>query len=176
MDINRAIEIAKKLEPASGPSLEMDKKNLSPEELRQKLRALFLRYKKEAKILKAHPDKNYEQIKAIFDANVAAHSQIVIQISTFVNAVLGKNGDLEALAKSAARRIVLADPRIESHLKGKSVAEKTEISKKIASEVEKMLVEYFEKFTGRDLDKIMVIDELTTKTTAEIAGMLNSEL
>ena len=80
--------------------------------LENKLKEIFDSNRKAAEIIKKHPGQSFEQIKKTFDLNVSAHVIVSNHIGLFVSNVLNRKGDLAILAGSAAKRIVLSDPRI----------------------------------------------------------------
>lgn len=172
VDIDKAIQIAKKLNPDTGPSLEMSRKSLSDDEMIVKLERFFDDYERAMKVVEQHPGKNYQQIKAIFDANTKTHVNNLIFISTFVNDVLDKKGDLNSLAKSAARRVVLADERLNNFYAENKKVDPATTSKKIAENIEMMLIEYFTSLKGTNIDRGKIIDELTREVTISVAKSL----
>ncbi|MFA5158254.1 MAG: hypothetical protein WC451_03680 [Patescibacteria group bacterium] len=175
MSIEKAIEIAKKIDPAIGPSLEMDKKNMTEAQLSVKLRDFFDAYENAAKFKQAHPGKNNKELESMVAQNINAHVNNDFHVATFVASVLSKKGDLEALSLSAARRIVLSDPRIEIYFKANPSADKIKLSEKITAEIQKILMDYFLKFKGRAVDSEAISAELTVSVTKKIAELLNQK-
>ncbi len=171
-NIDKAIEIAKRIDPNIGPALDMDRKSLSESKLREKLLRFFELNKKAADVILAHPGKSFEEIKASFDANVAAHARISIQVASFVNDIFSKKSDLSALALSASRRIVLADPRIENFYKINPKIDPAATSQEISEDVQSMLVNYFENLKGRNIDQEKIIEDITAKITLQIGQLL----
>lgn len=173
MSLDKAIEIAKKIDPAIGPSLEMDKKNLSEAQLTQKLRDFFTAYGNAAKFKLAHPGKTNKELEGLVLMNMNAHINNDFHIATFVVSVLGKKGDLESLSLSAARKIVLSDPRIEDHFKTNPEADKIKISQQISDEVQKLLMDYFLHFKGQKIDSENITMDLTVAATKKVAEILS---
>ena len=172
MSLDKAIEIAKKIDPNIGPSLDMERKNLPEEQLKAKLRQFFAANKKAAEIILAHPGKSQEEIIHSFDLNLKAHVNNNFHIATFVGNVLNRKGDLAILAGSAAKRIVLSDPRIEIAFAKLKTEEKVVRAKEISDTIAEELTTYFENFKSKELDQVAIIDELTTKITAKIGREL----
>ena len=168
-DIEKAIKIAKELNPDIGPSLDMARKNAPDEVMAIKLKKFFDDYEKAMKIVESHPGKNYQQIKAVFDSNAKTHATNYTFLSAFVNDVLDKKGDLGSLAISASRRIILADERLNKFYQENKQVNPAETSKGIAGEVEKNLVTYFSNLKGKKLDRIKIIQELTEEITMLVA-------
>ena len=174
MNLNKAIEIAKEIEPSVGPALDMDRKNLSDVELAAKLRNFFLAYKQAAEFSLAHPDKEPEELVAIMKSNIAAHINNDFHIATFVASVLAKKGDLATLADSAAKRIVLSDPRIEAAFAKLKSEQKVAKAKEISAAIAGELTNYFENLKGKVLNREAIINELTTRVTAKVAETLKT--
>jgi len=173
MSLDKAIEIAKKIDPNIGPSLDMERKNLPEEQLKAKLRQFFAANKKAAEIILAHPGKSQEEIIHSFDLNLKAHVNNNFHIATFVGNVLNRKGDLAILAGSAAKRIVLSDPRIAAAFQKLKPEEKAARAEKIFDALASGLTSYFENFKGKELDRAAIIEELTTKVTKKIAEILS---
>lgn len=173
-NIDRAVGIAKQIDPDIGPTLEMEKKSLSEEELKAKLLNFFQLNKQAAEIILAHRGQSFEQIKASFNANVAAHVQNGIQIAMFVNNVMNKKGDLSTLANSAAGKVVAADPRLDGFLQANPKISADAGRKEIADDIEKILVAYFTNLKGATLDQNRIIEELAGKVTGRIGEILRA--
>lgn len=169
VDIDRAIKIAKELNPDIGPSLDIARKNAPDEVMVIKLKKFFDDYEKAMKIVESHPGKNYQEIKEVFDLNAKTHATNYTFLSAFVNDVLDKKGDLGSLAISASRRIILADERLNKFYRENQHIDPAETSKGIASEVEKSLVSYFSNLRGKKLDRQKIIQDLTKETTMLVA-------
>jgi hypothetical protein len=164
-DISKLIEIAKKIDPSVGPTFDMARKSSDDDQMLAKLQSFFNSYEKALKIIKQHPGKNYQQIKESFDLNTKTHVANLTFLSAFVNDVLDKKGDLDSLAVSASRRIILADERLNKfYLENKQV-DPAATSKEIATEVEKNLVTYFSNLKGKKLDRAKIIEDLTEEVT-----------
>lgn len=172
MSLEKALEIAKKIDPAIGPSLEMDRKNLSENELAAKLREFFDAYEKAAKFKLAHPGKSNKELEGMVAQNINAHVNNDFHIAIFVTRVLKKKGDLEGLAQTAARGIVLSDPRIAEYFSKNPKADKVKLSESISTQTQKALTDYFLKFKGQNVDSEAITAELTTLVTKQIAEML----
>lgn len=175
MSIDKAIEIAKKIDPAIGPSLEIDRKNLSDKELAVKLQDFFEVNKKAAEIVMAHPGKSPAELKQTIDTNISAHINNDFHILIFITNVLAKKSDLSSMAQSCARRIVLSDPRIEAAFKTLTVVEKAAEAEKIYNIIVADLVSYFENTKGKKLDSEAMVEELTTAVTKKVAETLHAE-
>jgi len=165
VDIDRAIKIAKELNPDIGPSLDMARKNAPDEVMVIKLKKFFDDYEKAMKIVESHPGKNYQEIKEVFDLNAKTHATNYTFLSAFVNDVLDKKGDLGSLAISASRRIILADERLNKFYAENKQVNPAETSKEIAAEIEKNLVTYFSNLKGKKLDRTKIIEDLTEDVT-----------
>ncbi|PIZ27852.1 hypothetical protein COY45_00205, partial [Candidatus Berkelbacteria bacterium CG_4_10_14_0_8_um_filter_42_34] len=81
--------------------------------------------------------------------------------------------DLAILAGSAAKRIVLSDPRIAAAFQKLKPEEKAARAEKIFDALASGLTSYFENFKGKELDRAAIIEELTTKVTKKIAEILS---
>jgi hypothetical protein len=171
-DIEKAIKIAKELDPSIGPSLDIDRKNMSEPQMIARLKKFFDDYDKAIQVVKTHPGQSYEQIKQTFDTNVKSHSRALIHVAALVNDVMGKNGDLNSLATSAARKIVLSDQRIKNFLQSNPKSDKAKVSQEIAETLEKNLINYFANLKGTELNKIAIIEELTNKSVLTVAEIL----
>lgn len=176
MSLDKAIEIAKKIDPAIGPTLDLDRKNLPEEQLKAKLRQFFETNKKAAEFILAHPGKSADELSAMIEINIKAHVNNNFHISIFVANVLAKKGDLATLADSAAKRIVLSDPRIEAAFVKLKPEEKISRARKISDAITSELVSYFENLKGKELDRAAIIEELTTKVTIKIAEILQTKV
>ena len=174
MSLDKAIEIAKKIDPGVGPSLEIDRKNMSEPQLRAKLQDFFAVNKKAAEIALAHPGKSFVEIKQSIDNNISAHVNNDFHVLTFVGNVLAKKGDLASLAQSCARRIVLSDPRILNYFVQNPKADKIKLSQTLSDDLQTLLVNYFENVKGKKLNSEAMVDELTTQVTKKVAETLKS--
>ena len=174
MSIEKAIEIAKKIDPAIGPSLDMDKKNLSEAQLKIKLKDFFVANKKAADLMIAHPGKTPDELKDMVEINITAHVNNDFHIATFVTSVLGKKSDLDSLALSTSRRIVLSDPRIPEYFKQNPGVDKAKISQELSEKIKQALIDYFSNLKGKNIDQGAIVDELTTNVTKGIAKTLES--
>jgi len=141
--------------------------------LENKLKEIFGSNRKAAEIIKKHPGQSFEQIKKTFDLNVSAHVIVSNHIGLFVSNVLNRKGDLAILAGSAAKRIVLSDPRIAAAFQKLKPEEKAARAEKIFDALASGLTSYFENFKGKELDRAAIIEELTTKVTKKIAEILS---
>jgi len=173
-NIDEVIQIAKEIDPDVEPTLEMERKSLPEEDFRLKLLNFFRVNKQAAEIILAHKGQSYEQIKASFDANVAAHVQNGIHVAMFVADVMKKKGDLNSLALTAAKRVAVSDPRLESFLQANPKINAEVAKKEIADEVQSILVNYFSTLKGTALDQNRIIEELAGKVTGRIGVILNS--
>ena len=173
-NIDEVIQIAKEIDPDVEPTLEMERKSLPEEDFRLKLLNFFRVNKQAAEIILAHKGQSYEQIKASFDANVAAHVQNGIHVAMFVADVMKKKGDLNSLALTAAKRVAVADPRLESFLQANPKINAEAARKEIADEAQSILVNYFSTLKGTALDQNRIIEELAGKVTGRIGVILNS--
>lgn len=172
--IDEAIKIAKQINPDIGPSLDVNRKSMTEEELKAKLLVFFQQNEQAAKIILAHKGQTYEQIKASFDANVAAHVQISIQVAMFVNQVMNKKGDLETLATEATGKIVIVDPRVESFIQANPKINTDTARKEIADDIQSIFVAYFTNLKGATLDQNLINEELSHKATARIGEILRA--
>lgn len=172
VDIDKAINIAKELDPDSGPSLDMARKSSDDQLMIIKLKKFFDDYEKAMRIVEGHPGKSYEEIKEVFDLNAKTHVANYTFLSSFVADVLSKKGDLASLARSAARRIVLADQRLNNFYAQNEKVDPVSTSKRIAAEIESILVGYFSNFKGKDIDKVKIVDELTEQVTIAAAQLI----
>ena len=141
--------------------------------LENKLKEIFDSNRKAAEIIKKHPGQSFEQIKKTFDLNVSAHVIVSNHIGLFVSNVLNRKGDLAILAGSAAKRIVLSDPRIAAAFQKLKPEEKAARAEKIFAALASGLTSYFENFKGKELDRAAIIEELTTKVTKKNAEILS---
>lgn len=173
-NIDQAVEIAKQIDPDIGPALEMERKSLSEAEFKAKLLNFFKLNKQAAEIILAHKGQTYEQIKASFDANVAAHVQNGVQIAVFVNAVMNKQGDLNSLATAAAGRVAAADPRLESFLQANPKIDGITGRREIADDIQKILVAYFTNLKGKAFDQNQMTEELAGRVTGRIGEILRA--
>lgn len=169
VDIDRAIKIAKELNPDIGPSLDMARKNAPDEVMVIKLKKFFDDYEKAMKIVESHPGKNYQEIKEVFDLNAKTHATNYTFLSAFVNDVLDKKGDLGSLAISASRRIILTDERLNKFYAENKQINPAETSKRIAENVQKMLIDYFSKLKGTKIDRGKIVTDLVSEITKYVA-------
>ncbi len=174
MSIEKAIEIALKIDPSIGPALEIDRKTLSEDQFKAKLHDFFVTNKKAADIAIAHPGKSFAEIKQAVDINISAHINNDFHILTFVTNVLTKKGDLTSLALSCSRRIVLSDPRISNYFEENPQADKIHTSQTICDELQTLLVKYFENIKGQKLDTEAMAEELTVAASKKVAEILGS--
>ena len=142
--------------------------------LEDKLKEIFDDNRKAVEVIKKHPGQNFEQIKKTFDKNVSAHVIASNHIGLFVYNVLNRKGDLTTLANSAAKRIVLSDPRIEAAFAKLKPEEKISRARKISETIVVELTSYFENLKGKKLDQAAISEELTTKVTTKVAEQLSS--
>lgn len=173
-NIDEAIKIAKQIDPDIGVALDMERKTLSEEELKAKLLNFFRLNKQAAEIILAHKGQSYEQIKASFDANVAAHVQNGIHVAMFVADVMKKKGDLNSLALAAAKRVAAADPRLESFLQANPKINAEAARKEITDDVQSILANYFSNLKGKALDQNRIIEELAGRVTGRIGVILHA--
>ena len=172
VNIDKAIKIAKKLDPLVAQTFEADRRNLPESQLIAKLKKFFDDYEKAIRAIEAHPNQNYEQIKQSFDLNVQSHSRTVVHISAFVNDVFNKKADLASLATSAARKIVLSDSRLAHYFETSPAANKIEISRESATALEKIFLDYFQNLKGKVMNKTAIVEELTHKAVSAISEIL----
>jgi hypothetical protein len=168
-DIDRAIKVAKELNPDIGPSLDMARKSAPDEVMVVKLKKFFDDYEKAMKIVESHPGKNYEQIKEVFDLNVKTHAVNYTFLLAFVNDVLNKKSDLGSLATSTSRRMVLADERLNKFYQENKKIDPALTSREIAQEIERNLVSYFSNLKGKKLDRVKIVADLTEEITILVA-------
>lgn len=172
IDIDKAIKIAKELNPDIGPSLDMARKSSTDEVMTIKLKKIFDDYEKAMKIVQSHPGKNFAQIKEIFDINAKTHVTNYTFLSSFVNDLLDKKGDLNSLALSTSRRIILADQRLNSFYQQNQNIDPAATSGRIAKEIEGILVNYFSNLKGKNIDRRKIVDELTEKVTIAVVNLI----
>ncbi|MEI8061255.1 MAG: hypothetical protein WCG99_03095 [Candidatus Berkelbacteria bacterium] len=174
MDLDKAIQIAKEINPDIGPSLDLERKTVPEAELAAKLKRFFDDCENAAKVMEAHPGQSYEQIESSFHSNAAAHSQIRLHVTYFVDSIINQKGDLSGQAQIAARRIILSDPRINEFIKNLKVADRPLLAEKIYNLVVAELTTYFENLRGTKIDHNKIVEDLTADIVKKISQALGS--